>query len=166
MSSDHGLYDHHMLVVQIDNNQITIIHYTQTGGEGMGSAASFSSFGNGGEAAVIEQVLETSADDKIELLEYPDHIDCFAAEEAIERARSKVGEKSYGLFNNNCECLVNWALTGQSVSIQSQSGSLSAGLGALTGAFTGYSEGSWTGLLRGAVSGAHKGYLEYREKRH
>lgn len=166
VSRDHGLYDHHMLVVHTDRSQVTVIHYTQRGGEGLGSSASFSSFGDGGEAEVIEEVVQTSEDDRIELLEYPYHIDCFLADEAIERARTKLGEKSYGIFDNNCECLVNWALTGQSVSIQSQSGSLSAGFGALAGAISGYSKGSWSGLFKGAVSGAQKGYLDYREKRH
>jgi len=38
---------------------------------------------------------------------------CFEAEKAIERARSRLGEKQYRLLTNNCEHFVEWCLHGE-----------------------------------------------------
>lgn len=35
---------------------------------------------------------------------------CFAAEQAISRARSRLGERHYRLLSNNCEHFVEWCL--------------------------------------------------------
>ena len=42
----------------------------------------------------------------------------YPPEEAFERARTRLGEKRWELFTNNCEHLVNWALTGVACSSQ------------------------------------------------
>lgn len=134
----------------------------------MGSVGASSSFANGGgEAKVIEEVLEVSADeDRVELLRYPDTIECYSPEEAITRARTKLGESAYGVYSNNCECLVNWAIMGESVSLQASGGTLSVGLGAVLGAVSAYYRNeSWTGIFKDAATGASKGYLQFREKR-
>ena len=155
-----------MLVVSVhpESNQLSVIHYTQTGGEGIGSIASF---GTGGGAEVKEEIVTIQREDKVELLEYQEDVRCFSAEKSIERARSKVGEKEYSLVGNNCECFVNWAITDKAVSNQVQLGLASAGLSALAGAFTGYFKegGSWGNALQGALKGASTGYTQYREKR-
>lgn len=45
---------------------------------------------------------------------------CFEADEAIARARSRLGEKRYRLFTNNCEHFVEWCLHGVARSFQAE----------------------------------------------
>lgn len=42
----------------------------------------------------------------------------FTPEDIIERARSRIGERGYNLFSNNCEHFTRWCLTGVSRSLQ------------------------------------------------
>ena len=42
----------------------------------------------------------------------------YSEEEAVSRAKSRLGEHSYGLFRNNCEHFVNWCLDGEKRSEQ------------------------------------------------
>lgn len=44
--------------------------------------------------------------------------ECIAAEEAIRRARSRLGEKRYRLLSNNCEHFVEWCLHDRARSFQ------------------------------------------------
>jgi len=49
------------------------------------------------------------------------HAECtFEAEEVIRRARSRLGEKRYRLFSNNCEHFVEWCLHDVSRSFQAE----------------------------------------------
>lgn len=45
---------------------------------------------------------------------------CVEIEEAIRRARSRLGEKRYRLFTNNCEHFVEWCLHGVARSFQAE----------------------------------------------
>jgi hypothetical protein len=45
---------------------------------------------------------------------------CFAADEVLRRARSRLGEKRYKLFSNNCEHFVEWCLHDVSRSFQAE----------------------------------------------
>jgi len=45
---------------------------------------------------------------------------CHVADEIIRRARTRLGEKSYRLFTNNCEHFVEWCLHGVSRSFQAE----------------------------------------------
>jgi hypothetical protein len=45
---------------------------------------------------------------------------CFHPEEAIRRARSRLGEKRYRLFSNNCEHFVEWCLHDVARSFQAE----------------------------------------------
>jgi len=45
---------------------------------------------------------------------------CHEPEETIRRARSRLGEKRYRLFTNNCEHFVEWCLHGVSRSFQAE----------------------------------------------
>jgi hypothetical protein len=45
---------------------------------------------------------------------------CFTADEAIRRARSRLGEKRYRLFTNNCEHFVEWCLHDVARSFQAE----------------------------------------------
>ena len=107
---------HHMLVVCVWSAQeLKVIHY-YPGLAGM---------------EVKEEVLDASEFDPIELLGYeklpPGATEC-SPREAIDRARSKVGEMGYGLFSNNCEHFINWAKTGVSCSTQVNDAKKAAGL--------------------------------------
>jgi len=42
----------------------------------------------------------------------------FSEQEIIQRARSRIDEKDYDLFFNNCEHFTRWCITGESVSYQ------------------------------------------------
>lgn len=184
-----------MLVIAVlDNETLTVIHYTGEVADAMADYAlsSFSSlgsalFGSGenvdhsraestvtssaggtGSAAVQEHNVKIKVGvDKVELLEYPKQsgIELYQPEEAIARARSRLGEKEYGLFKNNCECFVNWAITGRAVSNQSDKGKWAAGIGALFGAAAGYKKSGFSGLAMGAFAGAQQNYQNYRENR-
>src|ERR1700752_805561 len=46
------------------------------------------------------------------------HLPAFAAQEAISRARSRVGENRYRILRNNCEHFCEWCLRGESRSFQ------------------------------------------------
>ena len=134
---------------------------------GGGATATTSAEGTG-SATVQEHIVKIKVGvDKVEVLEYPKQsgIEVYPPKEAIERARSRLGEKEYGLFKNNCECFVNWAITGRAVSNQSDGGRWAAGLGALAGAAAGYKKGGFSGLAMGAFAGAQQNYQNYRENR-
>ena len=124
----------------------------------------------GGGMVVREQKVRIDVKaEKVELLKYPekDNLKLYSPDEAIKRARSRLDEKEYGLFQNNCECFVNWAITGQSISNQVESGKWATALGATVGAVSGYwKEGSLTAVAKGAVSGAQEGFQHYRENRY
>jgi hypothetical protein len=51
---------------------------------------------------------------------------CHEPEETIRRARSRLGEKRYRLFTNNCEHFVEWCLHGVSRSFRPRPRSLTA----------------------------------------
>ena len=178
-----------MVISIIDDVTLKVIHYTGEVADAArdGAVSSFSFFssfggrdetdcrddqgagaGGNGSAAVVENNVKISiSNETLELLEYSSEgaYKVFPPKDAIERARSRLGEREYGLFKNNCECFVNWAITGHAVSIQFEAGKWTAGLGAVFGAYSGYKEGGWSALLKGAVAGAHQGYQYHRENR-
>lgn len=43
---------------------------------------------------------------------------CLSPEESIQRARSRLGEKTYSLFFNNCDHFATWCKTGEQRSLQ------------------------------------------------
>lgn len=43
---------------------------------------------------------------------------CYSPEVIIQRAKSRLGERKYNLWTNNCEHFVRWCKTGQSISYQ------------------------------------------------
>ena len=54
----------------------------------------------------------------VEIITYSAKTSVYSPDKAIERARTKIGEQAYHLFNNNCESFVNWTLTGEAESKQ------------------------------------------------
>ncbi len=49
---------------------------------------------------------------------FGEEIQSYSPQETVERARSKIGEKSYSLVNNNCEHFALWCKTGIAISGQ------------------------------------------------
>ena len=94
-----------MLVVEVVSKTcIQVIHYRTA---------------DHGKAVVCEEEITLDpSSETVEVITYSGKTDTYSAAKAISRARSKVGEEEYHLFNNNCESMVNWALTGEAISKQ------------------------------------------------
>jgi hypothetical protein len=54
----------------------------------------------------------------VRIVEHPER--SYSAQEIIDRARSRVGEREYRVLDNNCEHFCNWCVTGLSSSLQAQ----------------------------------------------
>jgi hypothetical protein len=52
---------------------------------------------------------------KLRIVEFPEG---FSAEETMRRARSRIGEKDYNFFVNNCDHFATWCKTGEHRSVQ------------------------------------------------
>ena len=122
---NHHVYNHHALVVKvIDDTTLLAIHYTSSDSLNSKEASStVASSGFSETAKVFEIEMKVDPEeDTIELLEYSEGVALFTGEKAVERARDRIDEKNYNLFTNNCECLINWAITGNNVSKQGENG--------------------------------------------
>ena len=105
----HSLYYHHMLVIKvIDATHVIVIHYAGDSVDGLpdktttaGAVAEMVAAGisstDYGSAQIVESVVEIM--EKIQLLHYLDDEDVYTAEQAIDRARSRIKERKYNLFN-------------------------------------------------------------------
>lgn len=110
--------------------------YTHHGlGLGDGRVIHYSGLANDlASAGVIEEIsLENFSKDK-EIIVKEHEGRRFDVEEAIIRARLRLGEAQYHVLHNNCEHLVEWCINGKHFSQQSRRGKLaySAGIGART----------------------------------
>ena len=154
-----------MIVVAVHNDrEITVIHFS--GGEDTNAtlelraemvASSFSSKGRGAE--VREDRITCSEEDisNLEVLTYPEGVKKFKPEEAIQRARSRLGEGGYNVFFNNCESFVNWALTNRRSSGQGDTALVHAtrvGSRIAAGAMVGGTIGTLGGPVGMVVGGA------------
>ena len=163
-----------MMVVQVyDSSQIWVIHYcnTESKPESFGSlpeqaqemcvqmaaAAASSTSSPFTLASIVEECISLNVYNSIiELLTYPDGEDVYKGQEAIDRARERLGEKDYKLLSNNCESFLNWAITGKEVTNQgttakkaiaaTSTAAIGIGLFAVVGAI-GY--GSYTAISGG-----------------
>ena len=171
-----------MLVVEAHSaNLFKVIHYTSLFERGPGhedehpnpAASSTSGLGiarnENGEriplGVVAEETLTVTEEDlkNMQVLRYPEGVQVFSVEESITRARSRLNEKDYHLVTNNCECFVNWAITGEAVSYQVVSGTMAALKGAVRHAKETYNRGGTAfGVVTNGVLGAVAGYLEHR----
>lgn len=150
-----------MLVIEVkDKKTVHVIHYT-------GDMQSVFSqlFGLDEQVPVIVEAdvefdLKT---DRLELLTYSEEI--LPADKAIAKARSRKGEKDYGLFGNNCESFVNWVLTDKAITNQADAGLDQVQAGFVEGASKGYLEGGLKGLFVEGFKSAAGAYANYREER-
>ena len=94
-----GVYEHHGIAC----GDGTVVHF----GRGVFDIAN----------AVIERVdLETFSQSR--LIEVVDSRIEFSPEEVVRRATSRLGERSYDLWSNNCEHFANWSRSGDHSSPQ------------------------------------------------
>ncbi len=91
-----GLYQHH----GIDYGDGTVIHYRKTDDEAVISRTSFETFSWGNPVYPVYHAVEDASD------------------VVIERAESRLGERQYDLFFNNCEHFATWCKTGRHESAQ------------------------------------------------
>ena len=88
--------------------------YTHHGiGEDMGGVMHYSGFVDGLNLGPICRVSlqEFSGGKKIIIKPHPNRK--FSYKEAIERAKSRLGEKAYSISGNNCEHFVEWCIEGK-----------------------------------------------------
>lgn len=171
-----------MLVIEVvSETAIRVIHYTggvenrKEGGEASGftSATSFSVLGIGrrgeGTGVVAEEVINVKPEDLkcLELLKYTDDVTPFPPDKSIQRARERLNERNYGVFHNNCECFVNWAVIDKAISYQVVDGAVASVMGAAKGAkeMYGSTGGSMMSAIGGGFQGLFQGYQQHREKR-
>ena len=124
-------YDHHMLVVKvIDKTQLQVIHYTGQKAEGdkpvvetTDDAGSETKSGFIQKCVVAKEIIVVDLSKEIiQLLQYSADKVKYPGEKAVERAKKELGKEQYRVFTNNCESLVNWAITGETFSDQGDTG--------------------------------------------
>ena len=135
---DNGIYQHHMLVIEVvDKNTVLVIHYT-------GPEAGKASINLLAGTSIVKEEECDLRDGGFELVSYREDVCLYSTSKAIQRARSRVGEQKYSIFHNNCESLVNWALTNEDQTDQ----------GTFAVAATGTAVG--VGVLATAIYGVYK----------
>ena len=109
ISVSHSLYEHYGIYVETWKGP-RVIHYTGENGpqdfNGMIRETPISDFLNG------EENFRVISFDPCEYC----HV--YSGKETVERARSKLGERSYNPFTNNCEHFAVWCKTGKQESSQ------------------------------------------------
>lgn len=158
-----------MLVVEvIDKSQIKVIHYTgdEDSLDGdpskkndsakvtslVGAAISSNTYDS---LEIMERVVEINlAKDTVELLRYSSNDALYTGVHAVRRAQSRLREREYNLFSNNCETFINWVITNKGES--GQADMAKAGLTALGVGVGIAAVGVGVAALFGAFSGPKK----------
>ena len=111
-----GAYWHHAIVEDVDtkSGEIRIIEYTNSA-TGF-SVDNSSSPKRPGIAKVIRNTLQFQKITVYVMIH--EQLECFDPETVVWRARSKLGERKYNPFTNNCEHFAMWCKTGRSSSDQ------------------------------------------------
>ncbi len=117
-----GIYDHY--AVYIGEGQV--IHYAAQGDfNGVIHQAPMEEFIKDDDAFFVlhfgedcQMTLNSILTSAVYQLVSPGEVKIYSPEETIERAKSRLGEDSYGLLSNNCEHFALWCKTGISESHQ------------------------------------------------
>ena len=112
---ERALIWHHVIVESVDkgSGEVNIIEYTNT-------ATGFIQDNSGdpknpGKAKVVRGKIKFDTNENLYVIK---HTSCFDRETVISRAESKLGEREYNTFTNNCEHFALWCKTGVSSSEQ------------------------------------------------
>ena len=110
-----GSYWHHCIVeyIHLETDQIDVIEYSSTAKEF--SEENCSPLEKGFDLVKVTRGSYNFRNKDVYLL-FHEH--CLDRATVIQRARSKLGEKQYSPFNNNCENFAMWCKTGKSSSDQ------------------------------------------------
>ena len=109
-----GFYWHHAIVegIHVETDELDVIEYSNTAKE----------FWNGNCSPPRKlndiEVVRGRYNFQSEVVYLMLHERCFDLATVVERARSKLGEKKYSPFINNCEHFAMWCKTGESSSDQ------------------------------------------------
>ena len=110
----HAVYHHHMLVTEVykPDGKLKVIHFSSGRSDSRLSSKLAS-------ARIVEEYYIIKPGTELEVLTYKlPRKQLYTTDEAIERARNRLGENDYNAFFYNCESFVNWALTGEEKSQQ------------------------------------------------
>ena len=129
-----------MLVVQvIDGQHLRVIHYTNNNDISIPGKVVFLAasppLGSAGEIKEEEIYIDLTKATYHKLC-YAPGVAIYTGIDVIYRARSKLKEKEYSGFSNNCESFANWAITGKNETNQGDTAALVVG-GATTVAAVG-----------------------------
>ena len=165
-------YDHYMLVTEDYNGdeRLKVIHYTGAFDSRLSSKISSASVSGStkGRGGIIKEDLEDIAEKELEVLTYKSPTKPYPTDDAIRRARTRLGENKYNAFFNNCETFVNWALTGEGKSAQGSKAAAgtigtsmlaAGGIGAVSGAVIGTGVFGPIGTVAGGAIGGAVGFF-------
>ena len=112
---ERGLYWHHFTVVSVDkgSGEVNTIEYTNTATDFIQDNSGDPK--NPGKAKVVRGKIKFDTNENLYVIK---HTSCFDPETVISRAESKLGEREYNAFTNNCEHFALWCKTGVSSSEQ------------------------------------------------
>lgn len=112
---ERGLYWHHFIVESVDkvSGEVNIIEYTNTATGFIQD--NFRKPKNKGKAKVARGKIKFDTNENLYVIK---HTSCFDPETVVSRAESKLGERKYNTFTNNCEHFALWCKTGVSSSEQ------------------------------------------------
>ena len=112
-----GFYWHHAIVegINVETDEIDVIEYSNTAKEFLNANCSPPRKLRDIELAKVVRGRYNFQSEVVYLML---HERCFDLATVVERARSKLGEKKYSPFINNCEHFAMWCKTGESSSDQ------------------------------------------------
>ncbi len=85
---------------------------------GAGRVIHYAGFARALQAAPVEETTVEAFAAGFSIAVKPEPCACFTGRQAVERARSRLGENAYHLLTNNCEHFCSWCLSGESRSEQ------------------------------------------------
>ena len=112
---ERALFWHHVIVESVDkgSGEVNIIEYTNIAADFIQD--NFRHPKNPGKAKVVRGEIKFDTNGNLYVIK---HTSCFDPETVVSRAESKLGERKYNAFTNNCEHFALWCKTGVSSSVQ------------------------------------------------
>lgn len=119
VKATHTLYAHYGVYAESPDGP-HIIHYTGENGPG--------DFNGMVRETPIDIFLNGEKDYTVCKFDHKRYKTVYSSEETVERARSRLGQKSYDILKNNCEHFAVWCKTGMWESLQVEKFNLLSGM--------------------------------------